>query len=152
MRSRSLHITLLAAALGFAASASPQEKQPPEKKPTVIYLRQPLKEARLEVQRVHLKKPVEFVEEGAKRSVSVVLEFRVTSSQPIPVRALDPVLMVGEVSVREYRYENRDRSLVFILYDPEKAKDGATVYLQFGADASTRTELQSFHAQAVKDN
>jgi hypothetical protein len=152
MRSRTLFIPLIAAAIGFAASASPQEKQPPEKKPPVIYLHQPLKEAKLEVQRVHLKKPVELVEEGVKRSVSVVLEFRVTSSQPIPVRALDPVLVVGEVSIREYRYENRDRALVFTLYDPEKAKDGAAIHLQFGTDASTRTDLQSFRAEAVKDN
>src|SRR5690242_3449083 len=85
-------------------------------------LRQPLKEGRLEVQRVRLKKPAEVVEQGVKREVSVVLEFRVTS-QAIPVRALDPVLVVGEVSLREYRYEDHDHALVFTLYDPEKAKD-----------------------------
>ena len=115
-------------------------------------LRQPLKEAHLEVQRVHLKKPVEVIERGVKREVSIVLEFRVSSSQAIPVRALDPVLMVGEVPIREYRYEDRDRTLVFTLYDPEKAKDGAPVYLQFGNDAASRTELQSFRASAVKEN
>jgi hypothetical protein len=152
MRSRSLLIPLLAAAMGFAAAASPQEKQPPEKKTAVISLRQPLKEARLEIQRVHLKKPVEVVEEGTKRSVSVVLEFRVTASQPIPVRALDPVLVVGEFSLRDYRYENRDRSLIFTLYAPEKTKEGAAIYLQFGNDAGTRTEFQSFRSEAVKDN
>lgn len=152
MRSRSLIIPLIVSAMGFAASASTQEKQPPKEKPKVIYLRQPLKEARLEVQRVRLKKPMEVVEEGTKRTVSVVLEFHVTSSQPIPVRALDPVLVVGEVSVREYRYEDRDHSLVFTLFDPEKAKDGAAIYLQFGTDTSTRTELQTFRAAAVKES
>ena len=95
---------------------------------------------------------MEVVEEGTKRTVSVVLEFHVTSSQPIPVRALDPVLVVGEVSVREYRYEDRDHSLVFTLFDPEKAKDGAAIYLQFGTDTSTRTELQTFRAAAVKES
>jgi len=152
MRSRSLFILLLAAPITFSASALPQEKQPPEKKPPVTYLHQPLKDAKLEAQRIHLKKPVEIIEEGVKRTVSVVLEFRVTSSQAIPVRALDPVLVVGEVSIREYRYENRDRSLVFTLYDPEKAKDGAAAYLQFGTDASTRTEFESFRSAAIKDD
>lgn len=137
--------------LGIGGAALAQEKQPPKEKQAVV-LRQPLKEARLEVQRVRLKKPAEVVEQGVKREVSVVLEFRVTSSQSIPVRALDPVLMVGEVPLREYRYEDRDRALVFTLYDPEKAKDGAAVYLQFGNDAASRTELQSFHASAVREN
>ena len=154
MRSRTLFIPLIAVALALTVSASPspQEKQPPEKKSPVTYLHQPLKEARLEVQRIHLKKPVELVEQGVKRTVSVVLDFRVTSSQAIPARALDPVLVVGDVSVREYRYEDHDRTLVFTLYDPEKAKDGAAIYLQFGTDTATRTELQSFRAEAVKEN
>lgn len=148
---RSLFIWFAFSGLCFSSFAIAQEKQRPKEKQTVIF-RQPLKEARLEVQRVHLKKPAEVVEQGVKREVSVVLEFYVTSSQAIPVRALDPVLMVGEVPIRDYRYEDHDHALVFTLYDPEKAKDGATVYLQFGNDASSRTELQSFRASAVKEN
>ena len=137
--------------LGFGVAALAQEKQPPKEKQAVV-LRKPLKEARLEVQRIRLKKPAEVVEQGVKREVSVVLEFRVTSSQAIPVRALDPVLMVGEAPLRDYRYEDHDRALVFTLYDPDKAKDGAAVYLQFGNDAASRTELQSFRNSAVKEN
>ena len=149
---RHLFLALLViCGLGFGGAVLAQEKQPPKAKQAVV-LRQPLKEARLEVQRVRLKKPAEIVEQGVKREVSVVLEFRVTSSQAIPVRALDPVLMVGEVPIREYRYEDHDRALVFTLYDPDKAKDGAAVYLQFGNDAASRTELQSFRAAAVKEN
>jgi hypothetical protein len=148
---RSLFVWLAISASGFGTFAFSQEKQPPKEKQTVV-LRQPLKEARLEVHRVRLKKPAEVVEQGVKREVSVVLEFRVTSSQAIPVRALDPVLMVGEVPIREYRYEDHDRTLVFTLYDPEKAKDGAAIYLKFGNDAASRTELQSFRTSAVKEN
>lgn len=151
MRTRLFLGSLAIFGLGLGVAASAQEKQPPKEKQAVV-LRQPLKEARLEVQRVRLKKPAEIVEHGVKREVTVVLEFRVTSSQAIPVRALDPVLMVGEVPLRDYRYEDHDRTLVFTLYDPEKAKDGAAVYLQFGNDAASRTELQSFHASAVKEN
>ena len=151
MRQHLLFASLGICGLGFGVAALAQEKQPPKEKQAVV-LRQSLKEARLEVQRVRLKKPAEVVEHGVKREVSDVLEFRVTSSQAIPVRALDPVLMVGEVPIREYRYEDHDRALVFTLYDPEKAKDGAAVYLQFGNDAASRTELQSFRAAAVKEN
>jgi hypothetical protein len=152
MRPRLLFVAIAFVGLGFSASSFAQEKQPPKEKPPVVYLRQPLKEGRLEVQRVRLKKPAEVVEQGVKREVSVVLEFRVTSSQAIPVRALDPVLVVGDVSLREYRYEDHDHALVFTLYDPEKAKEGAAVYLQFGNDTASRTELQSFRASAVKEN
>lgn len=148
---RSLFVWLAISGVGFSTFAFSQEKQAPKEKQTLI-LRQPLKEARLEVQRVRLKKPAEVVEQGVKREVSVVLEFRVSSSQAIPVRALDPVLTVGDVPIREYRYEDRDRTLVFTLYDPEKAKDGAAVYLQFGNDPASRTELQSFRAAAIKEN
>jgi hypothetical protein len=151
MRPRLLLASLAIFGMGFSVVDSAQEKQPSQEKHAVV-LRQPLKEARLEVTRVRLKKPVELVEQGVKRQVSVVLEFRVSSSQAIPVRALDPVLMVGDVSLREYRYEDHDRALVFTLYDPEKAKDGAAVYLQFGNDVASRTELQPFHASAVKEN
>lgn len=151
MRPRLLLASLAIFGLGFTVVASAQEKQPPQERHTVV-LRQPLKEARLEVTRVRLKKPAEVVEQGVKREVSVVLEFRVSSSQAIPVRALDPVLMVGDVSVREYRYEDHDHALVFTLYDQEKAKDGATVYLQFGNDAASRTELQLFRTSAVKES
>lgn len=151
MRPRLLLGSLAIFGLGVGVPAFAQEKQPPKEKQTVV-LRQPLKEARLEVQRVRLKKPAEVIEQGVKREVSVVLEFRVTSSQAIPVRALDPVLTVGEVPVREYRYEDHDRVLVFTLYNPEKVKDGAAVYLQFGNDAASRTELQTFRANAVKEN
>ena len=152
MRPRLLFVSLTIFGLGFGAPLFAQEKQPPKEKPVVVNLRQALREARLEVTRVRLKKPAEVVERGVKREVSVVLEFRVTSSQAIPVRALDPVLVVGDVSLREYRYEDHDHALVFTLYDPERAKDGAAVYLQFGNDAASRTELQSFHAAVVKEN
>ena len=152
MRQRLLCISLVIVGLNLGPFAGAQEKQPPKEKPSTAYLRQPLKEARLEVKRVRLKKPAEVIEQGVKREVTVVLEFRVTSSQAIPARALDPVLKVGEVPVREYRYEDHDHALVFTLYDPERAKDGAAVYLQFGNDASSRTELQSFRASAVKEN
>lgn len=151
MRPPLLLASLAIFGLGFCVAATAQEKQPPKEKQTMV-LRQPLKEARLEVQRVRLKKPAEVIEQGVKREVSVVLEFRVTSAQAIPVRALDPVLMVGEIPLRDYRYEDRDHALVFTLYDPERAKDGAAVYLQFGNDAASRTELQSFRASAVKEN
>lgn len=151
MRQHLFLASLAICGLGFGVAAMAQEKQPPKEKQAVV-LRQPLKEARLEVQRVHLKKPAEVVEQGVKREVSVVLEFRVTSSQAIPVRALDPVLMVGEVPLRDYRYEDHDHALVFTLYDPEKAKDGAVVYLQFGNDAASRTKLQSFRATEVKES
>src|ERR1700684_2893665 len=67
-----------------------------------------------------------------------VVEFVVTSSDVFPARALDPVLHVGNIEVREYRYVDIDnRALIFTLFEPEKLSDDVPVYLQYENDEST---------------
>ena len=101
------------------------------------------KQATLRVQEVTLSKPIQVLSEGNQKSVRNVTEFRVTSGEPLPVRALDPVLVVGTTRLTDYRYENRDRTLVFLLYEPAKLSADAEmgVYLQYGDDVSSRTTL-----------
>lgn len=82
------------------------------------------------------------------------MEFRVSTEAPIPVRALDPVLLLGDVRVEDYRYENEDRSLVFRLYDLDalgKVREDVEIILQFGDDESTRTSLGAFRDAKVKE-
>ena len=116
-----------------------------------IKLNQPIPGAKLTVERVSLTTPMEVLEAGRKRQVKEVLEFRVTSSEPIEARALDPVLYVGKTKVTEYRYEDDGRTVVFLLTDTKKAQDGASTYIQFGDQVSTKTPLQKFSRKQAKE-
>jgi hypothetical protein len=116
---------------------------------------QPLRPSRqltLVVQDVTFSRPLSVVTDGTKKQVRAVSEFVVTSPEPLPVRALDPVIVVGNTRVTEYRYENGDRRLVFTLYEPEKVSKSVPVeaYLQYGDDESTRTPLPTVPRGAVR--
>ncbi|HSE57158.1 MAG TPA: hypothetical protein VLA99_00480 [Nitrospiraceae bacterium] len=136
---------LLASAVAYGESSpeAPGEAQ--------VKLNQPIPGAKLTVERVSLTTPMEVLEAGRKRQVKEVLEFRVTSSQPIEARALDPVLYVGKTKVTDYRYEDDGRTVVFSLTDTKKAQDGAPTYVQFGDQVSTRTPLQKFSRKQAKE-
>ncbi len=144
-----ISIATLAMAGGIATLGQSQPAAQEQKKASVA-LEQPLKDARMTVQRVQLRKPVEIFEAGTKRTISTLLEFRVASSEPIPARALDPVLYVGDTIVKEYRYADEGRTLVFLLYDPAKARDNAATYLQYGDQVATRTELPKLALKQIK--
>ena len=115
--------------------------------------RQPAaRQVRLAVQDVTLSRPLQVVIDGTKRQVRNVTEFLVISADPMPVRALDPVLVVGGTRVTEYRYENGDRRLVFTLYEPAKLSRDAPMeaYLQYGDDESSRTPLPPVQRGAIR--
>jgi hypothetical protein len=99
----------------------------------------------LTVQEVTLARPVDMVVAGTRRAVRSLTEFRVTSPDPLPVRALDPVLVVAGTRVTEYRYENGDRTLVFSMAEPARlaaATDAPMeAYLQYGDDQTSRMTL-----------
>ncbi|HEX5716127.1 MAG TPA: hypothetical protein VF179_08210 [Thermoanaerobaculia bacterium] len=85
----------------------------------------------VEAYQVRLRQPVEMLAEGRKITVSEVVELRVTAQRPIPAQALDPVLMVGERPVTEYRYE-APNVLVFTEPVPAKLPARAPVSFQWG--------------------
>jgi hypothetical protein len=116
-----------------------------------VKLNQPIPGAKLSVERVSLTTPMEVLEAGRKRQVKEVLEFRVTSSEPIEARALDPVLYVGKTKVTDYRYEDDGRTVVFSMTDTKKAQDGAPTFVQFGDQVSTKTPLQKFSRKQAKE-
>jgi len=81
------------------------------------------------------------------------LEFVVTSQDVFPARALDPILYVGKVELRQYRYADiSNRTLVFTLFDWRKLEDDVPVYLQYGNDKRTRTDLPNFHIGMIKSH
>lgn len=116
-----------------------------------VDLRAPLQGVALEVARVKLAKPLEVTVAGKRRKVDRLLEFSLRRAEPFPVRALDPVLSVGKVKVREYRYQDDGRTLVFTLPEVEKAVEGAALRLEFEGDPATATALGTYRARAVKD-
>ena len=87
-----------------------------------------------------------------KAAATSALEFVVTADEPFPARALDPVLHVGEVEVRDYRYvDMENKTLIFTCPDPDKLEDGAPVYLQYENDVSTRTDMPAFRRSMVTE-
>jgi hypothetical protein len=85
------------------------------------------------------------------RIVTNTVEFVVSSDEVFPARALDPVLHIGDVTVRDYRYADiENKTLIFTSADPEVLQDGAPVYLEYEGDASTRTDLPPFRKGQVE--
>lgn len=147
MRYRLTLIGILASLiLACVAGAS---EQTPAGKSVPLDLRQPLKNASLRVESIAFAKPQEVTINGVKRTVQKAIEFTVTSSEPILARALDPEIIVNNLRVRDYRYQDA-RTLVFTLYEPDKVRDGAEVRLQYGTDEATRTPLGRLKLVEVK--
>ena len=68
---------------------------------------------------------------GVEREIFELVEFVVTSPAPIPARALDPVLVLGDRVVTEYRYQESN-VLVFTEYEAEQLPDGELLYFRWG--------------------
>jgi hypothetical protein len=115
---------LLALLLPALAWSEKPDKTAIGKKPVLAGLK-------VEIQIVKLKVPLIRVVEGKKRTIGEIVEFHVTAAEPIPARALDPVLAVGKRLVTEYRYV-RPNVLVFTEYEAEKIFSGEVVYFQWG--------------------
>ncbi len=86
-----------------------------------------------------------------RTAAAEVLEFQVTADEPFPVRALDPVLHVGEYEVRDYRYGNMENTLlIFTCTESSKLEENAPVWLQYENDTRTRTDLPAFRRAQVE--
>lgn len=116
---------------------------------TPLELNQPIPGAKMTVERIAVGSPA--MVPADKPPVGEILEFRVSSKEAIPVRAIDPVLYVGGTKITDYRYEDEGRTLVFSLADPQKAQEGATSYIQFGNQTSTKTPLGKFVRKQTKE-
>ena len=86
-----------------------------------------------------------------RAAASATIEFVVTADEPFPARALDPVLHIGDVEVRDYRYTDMEnKTLIFTSTEPDRLQDGAPVYLQYENDVSTRTDMPPFRLNLVE--
>lgn len=79
------------------------------------------------------------------------LRFELTAEERWPIRGLDPVLHVGGVAIESYQFGNAENTvLVFTCYDTSQLQDGATVFLRFGQDESSRTDFPNFNWANVR--
>ena len=82
---------------------------------------------------------------------ALAVEFVVTSADRFPARALDPVLHVGNLELLDYRYADiSNNTLIFTLFEPVSLPDNVPVYLQYGNDTRTRTDLPRFYRSMIK--
>ncbi|MGH9660294.1 MAG: hypothetical protein ACRD96_17220 [Bryobacteraceae bacterium] len=90
-------------------------------------------------------------QEKSRQAVSQTLEITVTSDQSFPIRALDPVLHIGDVEIREYRYFGEEnKALIFTWHESDKLEEGAIVFLQYDYDTRTRTDLPPFKRSMIE--
>lgn len=62
---------------------------------------------------------------------------------PFPVRALDPILWLGDTPIRNYQREihGESEALLFCVTDPALLRSERTMTLIYGEDERTRTQL-----------
>ena len=83
-------------------------------------------------------------EKNADKNGPVVIEL--IAEERWPIRALDPILQIGGLTLDSYQFGNAENTILrFSCYDPDKLQDGATMYVQYGQDASSRTDLPNFY-------
>jgi len=88
---------------------------------------------------------------AAARAAGARLEIAVTGDGVFPARAGDPVLHVGDVTLRGYRYaDSSNRTLVFTVPPGTALADGAPVYLQYEPGGDLRIDLPPFRAADVQ--
>jgi hypothetical protein len=66
--------------------------------------------------------------------------FDVRAAEGWPGRALDPVLIIGELRFHEYEFPARD-TIRFAIPDTAALPDGAAVFLQFGDEDASRVVI-----------
>jgi hypothetical protein len=62
-----------------------------------------------------------------------------------PIRGLDPALYIGEAVLDSYQYGNAEGTILrFTCHDPGQLQEGAQVFVQYGEDTGSRTDLPDF--------
>ena len=82
---------------------------------------------------------------AADAEIGGPLWFDLIAEERWPIRALDPALYVGDVVIDSYQYGNAENTMLrFTCYDPSQLQEGARVFVQYGQDTDSRTNLPEF--------
>ncbi|MBM3759644.1 MAG: hypothetical protein FJW36_05290 [Acidobacteria bacterium] len=99
-------------------------------------------EARIRV-RIQATRKGKSAAANDSRSLEIVL----ISNEPFPIRALDPVLKVGDVYLDNYRFSGEHNEiLTFFTLGNEDLRPGSLMVLQYGNDRPSRNEVGNFSA------
>lgn len=113
-------------------SRQPDAARPDFSLPEVLELRS---------RRIRFEPPKHRNFESALARHSEAIEFVITTDKPIPIRALGPVLYVGDTPVGESAPLRKKNAYRFLAFDPEALKPGAPVSL--GWSGQVRGERRS---------
>ncbi len=82
--------------------------------------------AALAARRVHLDEPRTYYVGTERRETREIVELLATTSEPLPVRAITPALVVGDTVVPDYEPEGANRYR-FVAFEPDQLREGAAV-------------------------
>ena len=103
----------------------------------------PVRGARMQARRIRAT--------GERETSQGPLRFELAAEERWPIRGLDPVLHIGGVAIESYQFGNAENTLlVFTCYDTSQLQDGATAFLRFGQDESSRTDFPNFNWASVR--
>ncbi len=88
----------------------------------------------------------------APETTNSSLTIELSAEERWPIRAVDPVLQIGDVTVDSYQYGNAENTiLLFFCHEGNKLQDGARVFVQYGQDNNSRTDLAEFRWANVQN-
>ena len=73
------------------------------------------------------------------------VEILVVGDQPFPVRAIDPVLLVGKESCAQYRWLEDPNSIAFTCPEVERLADNAPMAVDYAGDENARVQVGVFN-------
>lgn len=76
--------------------------------------------------RVTYPQPRVYYVGSERRETRQAVELRIETSEPIPVRAVTPILMIGETAIADYSTEGAT-TYRFVAYEPERLEPGAPI-------------------------
>ena len=108
-----------------------------------VLIARPVKGARLAARRPKRDSNTKAAAVGDASAGPLV--FELTAEERWPIRGLDPVLHIGGVAIESYQFGNAENTLlIFTCYDASQLQEGATVFLRYGQDESSRTSFPNF--------
>jgi hypothetical protein len=89
------------------------------------------------IYRIRFKRPRRFTILGKDRVISETIAFTIFTSEPFVIRALGPVLFVGDTALTVAEGEG-DRRYRFLAPEPQRLKTGSPIFLAWNTSDPPR--------------
>jgi hypothetical protein len=90
-----------------------------------------------EVHHVHYKTPRRYTLQGKDYEASEAVEITIETSEPFPIRALNPTLFVGDVALTPIEAES-DLRYRFVALQPDALKPAAPITIAWNSSGAPR--------------